>query len=395
MKNCLPDEIVDLFQDKLSLIEEDVVSFDMENCLPDEIVDIFRDKLSCIEDVVSFGSVCKSWQQSYETWKKMHIPFAPWLMLTNYDNHQALQTYYSLSTKRIFNIPLPQTQIQGRRCVGSRFGWLVTIGVDLQIHMLNPISQLQISLPSQPTFPNQFQERLEPEELRRHFVYKFILSSNPSNSDQPCFVMAINASLRKLAFAKPGDEAWTSIDCPASWYFDAVFFDGQFYAFNGNGDLVVCEINKPHPKATKIASPPEDIRLSNRYYLVEMLGVLHLVERGIDAAENPPRGQFYYTTCYFQVYKFDSRTSSWTELSDLGDHALFLGNNTSFAVSTSNYPEFKSNCIYFTDDHIELYESPFCDMGIYDFETATIEPIYVGDYVLTKFSRPLFIMPSA
>ncbi|PIA42837.1 hypothetical protein AQUCO_02000350v1 [Aquilegia coerulea] len=375
--------------------------------LPNDIIDIFGEKLNCIEDFISFGCVCKSWHQSFTRIKKKHVPFSPWLMLAYDENLPNIQTFFSFSSKKILNLPLPKPLIQDRRCLGSPFGWLVTIGLDLQIHLLNPLSQIQIPLPSQTTFSHQYKCSMEPEDLRRMFVFKFVLSSTPSE-ETSCVVMAIYSRFCKLAFAKPGDETWTSIESSRQDYTDAIFFQGQFYAVNSEAVLEICDINTPSPKAIKFASPPDGVSVDcgNRYYLVEMSGDLLLVERHIVGNGNDSAHEFHYYTFASQVYKLNFEKKSWTELSDLGDNALFIGTNTSYAIaiSTSNYPEFRCNCIYFTDDHLELYcDNSLCDMGLFDLtdetedeeeDVETVEPIYTGDNMISTFSRPLFIMPS-
>ncbi|PIA42832.1 hypothetical protein AQUCO_02000347v1 [Aquilegia coerulea] len=365
--------------------------------LPDEIINEFAKRMNCVDDSVRFSAVCKLWQNSMaKIRKEKHIPFGPWLMLSTYNEDQGLQTFYDISREKIVNLPLPHNKVKERRCFGSQFGWLVTIGVDLHIHLLNPLSGIQISLPSQPTFQHQYKIHVEPEDLRHVFMTKFILSSNPSDSDQTCIVIAIHSELRRLSFAKPGDEAWTYIESSYGGYQDAIFFRGQFYAINSKGVLVICEIDAPHPKTIDFAFPPEDIGIfGNRFYLIEMSGELLLIERLFSSpTENASLGDFYYITEAFDIYKFDFHSSSWVDLYDLGDHALFVGDNTSFSISTIDYPEFRRSCIYFTDDHRELFENRFCDMGICDFKEGTIEPIYLGDHVLSMFSRPMFVMPT-
>ncbi|KAK8577147.1 hypothetical protein V6N13_122140 [Hibiscus sabdariffa] len=48
-------------------------------------------------------------------------------------------------------------------------------------------------------------------------------------------------------------------------------------------------------------------------------------------------------------------TKSWEEIFSLDDHSLFLGSCSTFAVD--GYSDCKPNCIYFTDDIFEYYET--------------------------------------
>lgn len=127
-------------------------------------------------------------------------------------------------------------------------------------------------------------------------------------------------------------------------------------------------------------------------YLVELSGELLLVER-IRAGElffdgNDTRR---YYTVHFNVSKMESRGDGeennlpfrWSRVETLGDNALFLS-SSSRSVSVKDYNDcVKENCIYFTDDNPELYMGEpggaGRDMGIYDMETETIEPHFMGE----------------
>ena len=52
----------------------------------------------------------------------------------------------------------------------------------------------------------------------------------------------------------------------------------------------------------------------------------------------------------FEVYKFNLETRRWAELDDLGDRALFLGDNYSIYVFPANGVDCIGNCIYCSTD---------------------------------------------
>lgn len=367
-------------------------------------------RLNYVDDFIRFSAVCKPWRSVALEKKQQQgssISFAPWLMLTNDDhaitddNDDALQSFFSPYQERFFGLRLPHAQ--KRRCWGSSYGWLVTIGFDLNIHLLHPLTGTQLPLPPQPILQAQSKtvpdlilysgKPLEPERICRCFTEKFILASNPSLWDswqsRCCsFVIAKFGVNNELAFATPGDETWTCIANTASSN-DAVFLKGQIYCIRENGALSVCVINTTNPRAAIIAKPPNDVECADRYYLVEMCGDLHMVARIFDEPT------FYYETSGFAVFKFDFHTKEWDFVEDLGNHALFLGNNTSFAMEISIYSDYKANCIYFTDDHNDLYyETDYCDMGVFDYITDDVKPFGVGDGQYSAFCRPLFFVPS-
>ncbi|KAL5726221.1 hypothetical protein ACHQM5_009278 [Ranunculus cassubicifolius] len=358
--------------------------------LPDGIIDLIGEKMTSVEDILRFGAVCKSWHSAVESRRKtQNARFLPWLMLATYEHHKrGIQKFYSLSSKKTFKLKLPQ--IQRRRCFGTSFGWMVTFGIDLKIHLLNPFTGIQLSLPSQPTFQNPFPRNTPPDCLRAGFVEKFMAIQLQTPESESIIVMSIHSEFCNLSFARPGDSAWTLVDCPTKGFRDVISYNGEIYAFNAKGDLMLCEIrDAAHSKAIKIASPPEDFALGDKYYLVEMNGSLHCVER-VYTADSQKIG---HTTTFFEVHEFDFGTKSWTYLHDLGDYALFLGTNTSYAIEIGEFSELKPNCVYYTDDHSELYRLKVYDMGVYDYGEQTTEDIYSGDCIWSHFSRPIFIRP--
>ncbi|PIA55429.1 hypothetical protein AQUCO_00700014v1 [Aquilegia coerulea] len=378
--------------------------------LHQDIVALIVKQLIDVEDIARFCCVCKPWNYVAIEQKKqcLNQGYTPWLMLTkrvndNIEDKGRVRSCYSLSSKRLFNLELPEAQ--RRRCWGTPYGWLVTIGVDLNIHLLHPMTREQISLPSQPTFPYQYKVHVPPKELCQYYIKNFALASNPSSwgintstttprtLESSSLVMAIYGEFRSLAIAYPGDQVWTSVQSPPKVpNDDIIFFNGHFYVISYDGVLLLCEdVNTTQPKTTLFASPPDDIDDIDRFYLVDLSGDLHLLARHFEGIK---LNEYHYETKWFFVYKFNFLTKKWTEVEDLGDHALFVGNNTSFAISTSKFPEFKSSCIYFTDDHTEYYTKRFCDMGVYDTMEETIEPFYVDNDRLSRFSRSFFFMPT-
>ncbi|KAF5203973.1 hypothetical protein FRX31_006440, partial [Thalictrum thalictroides] len=249
--------------------------------LPDDIIEDISERLVDIDDYVRFASVCKSWQsvvkQTIKTKK-----FSPWLLLPEGEidtqhhdtNDDHIRKFFSLSSRK--TLYLNSLETRGRRCFGSPFGWLFTIGLDLNIHLLNPLTRVQIPLPSQPTFQNQYQQHFEPRDMRRIFISRFAMSSNTPNSDQDFVVMVIYKQC-KLSFARPGDESWTAVETPRESYKDIICFRGQFYVVTRQGNLKkICEMDTPHPRTVDFMPPPEDVESYENFYLLEMCGDLHL-----------------------------------------------------------------------------------------------------------------------
>ncbi|KAL5700658.1 SWR1-complex protein 3 [Ranunculus cassubicifolius] len=376
--------------------------------LPYDIIDNIGRRLPNIEDFVPFGATCKSWQlaatgiweEAKEKHKKMSkkkrreiqkfFSGSPWMMLATYDHDQK---FIRLSNKRVYNLELPQTL--GRLCWGSRFGWMITVDINHNVRILNPLSRIQFSLPKLFTVGQQcapYVRRLK----RICSAEKIVISSAPSNEvDNSCIALAIaiQTDYYMPFVARLGDEVWTPVDARGQNYADAIFYQGYFFAVTTDGRLMRCDIQTSPPSARLVCSPPKHPPSMGTFYLVEMSGDLVLVERIYPDVQTYNIGR---KTKGFHLYKLHLHRR-WTELSDLGDNALFIGNyNTSFAIVTSEFPEFeiRRNCIYFSGQHSAMHGRGDYSQGIFDCDKKTMELFYEEANLFSKFSPSVFIVPS-
>lgn len=361
-----------------------------------------------VEEIAKYSSVSNSWRRSAALYHhKSLTPCAPLLIFIHAkteNDQQGIRSVYSVSSKRVFNIKL--LQARGRRCCGTPFGWVLTIGLDLNINLLNPFSLAQIPLPPQLTFEDQ------PEEPGQIFVHRIALSSNPSapNSNTPIVLVAYG-DLSCLAMATPADKTWTSFQGSFSYEIsDIIFLNGRFYVVHYCGLVGICDLTTTTPSATYFAPSPEELDSANQFYLVEISGHLHIVgqvwkskeqievkasdrkQNEVEVRDDP--NLYIGKTKYFRVLKLDLHEKEWTEVKDLGSHALFVGNNQSFAISTTDHTEFRGNCIYFTEYYYDKDGKSVSDMGIYDFAKDMVEPIYVTGDQISASSLPFFFMPT-
>lgn len=95
-----------------------------------------------------------------------------------------------------------------------------------------------------------------------------------------------------------------------------------------------------------------------------------------------------YRTTRFDVFKLEKRSLvngqiNWSIVESLRNQVLFVGPNHSFALSADVFPQFRSNCIYFTEDYLEGYISrPYgrgChDTGVYSLDDRSVESFYLN-----------------
>ncbi|XP_042505500.1 F-box protein SKIP23-like [Macadamia integrifolia] len=361
--------------------------------LLEELLEIIVGRLTCFLDYVRFGNVCRSWQTVIKNTHHNLTSFDPWLMLPEREDNSMIRGFYILSRRDVLELKLPEAH--RKRCVGSTRGWLVMVDKSLSINLFNPCTRVQFTLPHQTTFQDQqnyLEEGLTSEELRNVFILKVVLSSSPSNPNY--IAMAIYSDFCKLAIARHGDEAWTTIPCEWNSFTDVIYYKEKFYAINWEGIVVSCDVGG-HPKTTLITAPVRQ-RSYGQKYLVECSGQLLQVIRDIEFRDN----FLEHKTARFSVFRLDFYSRLWVEIKSLGDHSLFLGYNTSFSFfcDKSLATRVKRNCIYFTDDYLEAHHglsnsSGGSDKGVFHLENGNVEPHYSGDG-WHPFSLPIWFTPN-
>lgn len=229
-------------------------------------------------------------------------------------------------------------------------------------------------------------------EMRDEFIKKIVLSSYPLNNN---FVaLAILNDVGLLAYYKNGDLSWNFLPAVDILFFDATYYKGQFYAVGDDGTLVVCDINGESSTVSDNISPRAKDFECHKVYLVnsedkELLMVVRHLNDNFDGI---------YETLRFDVFKMNWSEPSWERVENLGDRLLFIGGNSSVALSgydvrsclqnlrylspCDDYGQCLGNCIYFTDDlcqcHCTAYEFSCYnvgDRGIFKLWDESIIPL--------------------
>ncbi|XP_038718548.1 F-box protein SKIP23-like [Tripterygium wilfordii] len=366
-------------------------------------------RIDTVEDLVVVSRVCPSWRLAAIKEKKNWVSGRqlPWLVLAETEGEDDSKSrgrgFFSLYKNKRYNIDVPG--LRGCRIWGSNHGWIVAFGLDLQIHLVNPLSGSKLSLPPQSTFKNQPKCHPSPQWYRDVFIHKALVLKRPSLSGEQLVVAAWYGGCHFLAIARPGDETWTEVESvyqcgPSRIIRDVACCNGQIFALGSCGTLVLCEFDGPYPPNSIIfAPPPADIKLANKLYLVESMGDLLMVVRVMDWDDDYNCG---YETSYFDVHKFNFKTKEWTELENLGDMALFVGDSYSMSLSSTEVAGCVGNRIYFTDDNFDQWDSEResyggHDIGVFDMEECTIHALpldCIGDGLRSAFSCPVWLVPS-
>ncbi|RVW51513.1 F-box protein SKIP23 [Vitis vinifera] len=163
----------------------------------------------------------------------------------------------------------------------------------------------------------------------------------------------------RLALWRLGEEKWSLIDDGAekSHFDDVIYYKGRFYAIDYKGRIVV--IDADSLKATELASPVHGSRGTHKHFVDDIVA---------DVPDYP---------VHFEVFKFIEEEQKWDWVSDIGDRVLFVGDDRTFSLSSTDFPGFKGNCVYFTQDCFceEDDDRPGFDAGIFDLEERIAGPL--------------------
>lgn len=388
--------------------------------LPTDLVVNIVERLNTLEDRLYFQAVCMPWRRALkERLSLLHCSRLPWLLLSYCElgkedqqgsnaiscypkNAKCCRSCFNVSESKVYHFEFPEAY--GKHCCGSSYGWLTMVDNDSpSMFLLNPLTRSRIDLPPITTFPDIVAYR--PDEvdgeylignhigyvyphssklIARTYIAKVTLSTDPAIPG--CIVVVICGNDRHLVFCSPGDRQWTEIG--QAYIYDVVFWRNQLYAVDWCGSLVACAIGVPSPKETlvidigissNISLAKAFISHGRKYLVVDSFGELLMVVKVSGSRTNHihPDLDHLYKTSRFYVYRMDQETKSWKKVDDLGDYLLFLGVNSAELFLAHDFPQCKSNSIYFTDDYADRHsEGKFGghDLGIFSLKDGTVEP---------------------
>ncbi|KAL8105769.1 hypothetical protein AgCh_029531 [Apium graveolens] len=315
---------------------------------------------------------------------------------------------YSLSTEKLYTIELPEAA--GKLVLGTKKGWMLTLGKSFETSLLHPLLRQEVSLPSMRVV-RVGNEDITYKGVFLNYIRKASMCSGVQPNENVLFndrpdpiIMIIYGEQGYLAFARPGDEVWTKVDVP--WegaYTDIAYHRGKFYSVNCKGSTFVCHVidyytNGRQATGKKVADCPVTEPVDNDFvekYLVESGCHLWLLLRLRTIKLSDLR--LRYGTTRFLVWKLEEDVSqngletrnTWIQMNNLDNKAFFIGRNSSVSLPSSGC--ISPNCIYFTDDARELYfpDGGGHDMGVFNVESGTIVPHFEGKS-LHPFSPPLW-----
>lgn len=127
--------------------------------------------------------------------------------------------------------------------VDFEFGDLITVGsvpfgLDIQMHLVNPLSGSKSSLPPQSTL------KYQPTVVSNCFPWEITCVKKAKAVCRQLLVAALCGELNYLTVARPGDETWTEVEseylCSPSLIQDVACCNGQVFALGWCGTLLLC-----------------------------------------------------------------------------------------------------------------------------------------------------------
>lgn len=171
-----------------------------------------------------------------------------------------------------------------------------------------------------------------------HLLDKVVTSSVPSSED--CAMVAIYGEYSKAAWCTHNCKKWRPLELDFNCLDDLRFCKNKLYIVCSRGHLLEVENIGPNPKVTIVAPPPACVGVDHLYLAEGSGGSLIMIARYVDNM----------LTYGFKVYKLDSMNSTWLVVDNIGDDMIFLGFNDSLSISSCEFPGYKGNHIYFTDN---------------------------------------------
>ena len=377
--------------------------------LQPDLLDEIAKHIPSYDDYVRVRAVCKSWNIALPKISR-HIT-GPWLVLPFDD--ETLKMIKKKKNMKAYHLRLRLPELQNTHIRGSSFGWLISVGIDGELRMLNPFTNSHFHLPPLSSFPGVFsyqpdkhgQEYTLTEKygeinvytidsiaMQEYYVLKIVLSSSPEEED--FMAVAIYGRYYNLALYRAGDDKWTDVEVrkTAGGYQDVIFHKGKIYAIDLEahlhefdvetlvGGIIETELERPYPYT---------LFKYHKYLVRSPDGHLLMVVRGWDEFSKTTVGNeslYGHKTDVFYIFKLEESTKRWWRVFSLGNYVLVVGYNSSiwkpsFADDEGNCAR---NCIYYTDHDWGCGH----DIGVFNLEDRKCKQLFPNSAISCPDPNP-------
>jgi hypothetical protein len=268
------------------------------------------------------------------------IPIShPWFVIRDGD-YSERQIFFSLSMNRYYKKSIPEMHNKEIMSTNTS-GWLVLKDVEsLDLCLLNLRSKEVVQLP-----------RLETIDDCRICI----LSSPPSEPNNPCHIVFIDIERCIFYFCKLGDDKFGNQEFDVDIFMmDATLFEGKIYI------LTMCVLFTAEFIGSEL--------VFTRIGLIESLprGIIHFSTNLIESCGElfhvymlslPVQEQFE-KVFGFLIFRMDPIEKVWVQVKNIGERTIFIAGNKSMSCIATE-KGVKRNSIYFTKR---------CDRFLYVFD---------------------------
>jgi hypothetical protein len=285
-------------------------------------------------DRIRFAAVCSSWR-TVASWHPK-LPSLPLLLPSTGDAKRDRKARaYALEDSRALRTTLRGFP-WGKRIVGSHDGGWVAAMTGNRLHVVNVFSGGRIKLSVRqsiirvvggrcPTRRRHGSNPVSKGSIQETPIRKIIFSEDPSSSDS---ILVAATTRSQVALCRMGcpDAGWTVRQCAAELT-DIAFCNGKLYGVT-HGELFEFVIAVTE-KGTAMVNPLHRIDTetdilrgcwdrSHDKYIFELRGKLAIALKFSSRI-------YCCNDHFFRVFEFNDTEYEATEVTSLGDHALFLG----------------------------------------------------------------------
>ncbi|KAJ0966578.1 hypothetical protein J5N97_023495 [Dioscorea zingiberensis] len=383
----------------------------MENC-PELRKDVLQELMESLplRDYIRFGAISPSWPAVAK--KKLDHPQnqiqkVP-LLVFKEDMDKDTTCFFNVFNKKLYHTEVQE--LRGRSFYGSSYGWLITVDINVDMYLLNPLSRAQIKLPKlHTTFLKRM--HLDLEYARYQLIRKVVLTADPGKTSDYLVIASFGDGF-SLGYWRPGDLNWTVKTNKSLPIIDVIWYKESIYIVSSKvnavesrpgvitglnyliGSIYIVDFNLNVEEVVPFRMNRRRGR-SFKQYLVDVNGDLFIVTRMLARSITTPFTPKRKITIGFEVFKIEYQSGLQMQIvpcESIGEHVFFLGCNDSIVVSTAEMDEQEGDLIYFTDDGSESTSSycRFEDMGVYNMKVR--RRFYLPDTVdeLLEFP-PVFV----
>jgi hypothetical protein len=314
---------------------------------------VYRRCCSSPNDRIRFAAVCSSWRV-VASWHPKLSALPLLLPSTGNAERDRKARAYVVEDGRALRRPLPGFPC-GERIVGSHDGGWVAALTGTRLCVVNVFSGDRVELSAR-------QSIVPTRKSKVSTVSKIIFSDDPSSSG--CILAALTPRC-KVALCRIScpDAGWTvprsTADFCNEQLTDIAFCNGMLYALTTHGELYSFVIGMNRKRRAPVVTSMRRIRIemgissecwgkSHDKYIFELRGKMAI------ALKFSPRS-YCCSDHSFRVFELDDIEYKSTEVTSLGDHALFLGPACCKAVHmpvTGERNRVRRNHIYYCEQQL-------------------------------------------